>query len=225
MQVIHINDFHAHFQETSVTTSRCRADVGTRCRQSFWKHPNQDRIQNSADCANKKLSLLLFLTFTFPRSLKSRIAPTALVEWRESTRDRKRSGRRILRRFSSMLETSIRFQKEPTLWHFWDSGNRLVHKAEVRSNGGVRQPAQLHGHGSWKPWLWWLCRRLCALRWAGGGLWKMFILPNPGQLSAAWSQHQLQPAQLHREQPLQQGETSHWSSPEMAPDDPTITSN
>ena len=40
-----------------------------------------------------------------------------------------------------------------------------------------------------------------------------YLLPNLDQLSAAWSQHQLQPAQLHREQPLQQGETSHWSSP------------
>ena len=32
-----------------------------------------------------------------------------------------------------------------------------------------------------------------------------YLLPNLDQLSAAWSQHQLQPAQLHREQPLQQG--------------------
>merc|ERR1712130_535866 len=31
LTVIHINDFHAHFQETSVTTSRCRAEDSTEC--------------------------------------------------------------------------------------------------------------------------------------------------------------------------------------------------
>ena len=106
------------------------------------------------------------------KNMKFRTAPIASVELLGFTRGRRRSGKRIPRQFSSMLETSIRFQICLFFWHFLIAGHGLVHEVEVRSDGGVRQPAQLHGHGSWKPWLWWLCGWPCAFRRAGRGLWK-----------------------------------------------------